>query len=305
MNPTNRIDLNLLSLFLTIYREGSLTRASQILHLTQPAVSHSLARLREQFDDPLFRRQGNRMVPTPLAQRLASAIHPGLSDIHAALNGFQEFTPEHQPRVFNLALRDVLEATFLPGLMQEMTHYPGIEIVSQRVPRREMEQQLASGRLDFAVDVLLPVSEQTAHEQLHEDHLVVVARPDHPLAQQGLTMDGYLKWPHILVSSRSEGQGIEDFALSAHGQRRRIALRCQHYFAACRTAAATDLLVTMPAAYAHIISQYLSVAILPAPEGMPNVDVHLYWHRQYEREPALIWFREKLHRMGYEGKANP
>jgi len=95
--PTNRLDLNLLNIFITIYRESSLTRASEILHLTQPAVSHSLARLRDQFDDPLFRRQGNKMVPTPLAQRLANSIHPGLGEIHAALNSFHDFTPEQQP----------------------------------------------------------------------------------------------------------------------------------------------------------------------------------------------------------------
>ncbi|WP_233128891.1 LysR family transcriptional regulator [Halovibrio salipaludis] len=301
MIPGNRLDLNLLTVFITIYREGSLTRASEILHLTQPAVSHSLARLREQFDDALFRRQGNRMVPTPLAQRLASSVHPALSEIHSALNAFHEFTPEQQPRVFNIALRDVLEATFLPPLMQEMTQYPGIEVVSQRVPRREMEQQLAAGKLDFAVDVLLPVSDQTAHERLHEDRLVVVARRGSAIARQGMTLERYLAAGHVLVSSRAEGQGLEDFALSARGHRRRIALRCQHYFAACRVAAETDLLVTMPEAYADIIGQYLDVALLEPPEGMPEVDVHLYWHRQHEREPALNWFRERLHALKTPG----
>jgi DNA-binding transcriptional LysR family regulator len=299
--PTNRLDLNLLNIFITIYRESSLTRASEILHLTQPAVSHSLARLRDQFDDPLFRRQGNKMVPTPLAQRLANSIHPGLSEIHAALNSFHDFTPEQQPRVFNIALRDVLEATFLPPLMQDMANYPGIEVVSQRVPRREMEQQLASGKLDFAVDVLLPVSDQTAHERLHEDQLVVVARKDHPVAGEQIAIADYLEQNHILVSSRSEGQGLEDFALSARGQRRKIMLRCQHYFAACRVASETDLLVTMPATYAGIISQYLDVSLMAAPESMPDVDVHLYWHRQYEREPALMWFRERLRQLQAPG----
>ena len=61
----NRLDLNLLHVFDTIYREGSLTRAARALHLTQPAVSHSLSRLRDHFDDPLFTRQGNQMVPIP------------------------------------------------------------------------------------------------------------------------------------------------------------------------------------------------------------------------------------------------
>lgn len=294
MFSPHRIDLNLLQVFVTIYREGSLTRASQVLHLTQPAVSHSLARLRDQYEDPLFLRQGNRMAPTPLARRLADAVLPGLSDIQTALNQFQAFEPQHQSKVFNLALRDVLETTFLPALMRDLVAYPAIEIVSQRIARRDMEQQLAAGKVDFAVDVLLPVSDQTAHEHLHEDRLVVMAARSHPLAARGMDLDAYLDARHVLVSSRAEGPGIEDFALSAQGARRKIAMRCQHYFAACRVAEQTQLLVTMPQAYAETIVRHLDLVLLPAPAELPLVDVHLYWHRQYEREPALQWFRERL-----------
>jgi len=296
MFSPHRIDLNLLQVFVTIYREGSLTRASHVLHLTQPAVSHSLSRLRHQFDDPLFLRQGNRMAPTPLARRLADSVLPGLSEIQTALNQFHAFEPQHQAKVFNLALRDVLETTFLPGLMRDLTSFPAIEIVSQRIARRDMEQQLSAGKVDFAVDVLLPVSDQTAHERLHEDRLVVIAGRDHPLAREGLTLASYLAARHVLVSSRSEGPGIEDFALSAQGEKRQIAMRCQHYFAACRVAEQTELLVTMPEAYANIVVDHLDVVMLPAPAELPVVDIHLYWHRQYEREPALQWFREHLRR---------
>lgn len=292
-----RLDLNLLHVFDTIFREGSLTRAAQSLHLTQPAVSHSLARLREHFDDPLFVRQGNQMVATPLARRFAETVRPGLNQIESAVNQFHAFEPGHQRKVFNLALRDVLESTFLPPLMHYLADYPGIEIASQRIARRDMEAQLAAGKLDFAVDVLLPVSDQTAHERLHEDRLVVVARKGHALEKAGIDLEAYLAQRHILVSSRTEGPGIEDFELSRLGVQRRLALRCQHYFAACRVAAESDLLVTMPQTYAAILQQHLPVTLLPVPADMPPIDVHLYWHRAYDREPALNWLREQLHRL--------
>ena len=157
----NRLDLNLLHVFDTIYREGSLTRAARALHLTQPAVSHSLSRLRDHFDDPLFTRQGNQMV------------------------------------------RDILESPFLPRLMARLDAYPELEIVSQRIARRDMETQLAAGKLDFAVDVLLPVSNQTSHELLRRDRLVVLAREGHPLATESLDMEGDLSAKHVLVSSRT------------------------------------------------------------------------------------------------------
>ncbi|MBJ7277012.1 LysR family transcriptional regulator [Marinobacter salarius] len=290
----NRLDLNLLHVFDTIYREGSLTRAARALHLTQPAVSHSLSRLREHFDDPLFSRQGNQMVPTPLARRFLESMRPGLTQIQSAVNQFHAFDPANQRKTYSLALRDILESTFLPKLMGRLESYPELEIISQRVPRRDMETQLAAGKLDFAVDVLLPVSNQTGHELLRHDRLVVLARKGHPLTGGGLTLDKYLEAKHVLVSSRSEGPGIEDFELSRFGVQRNIRLRCQHYYAACRVAEGTDLLLTMPENYARIIAERADIDILTTPVDLPGIDVHLYWHKAYEREPALIWFREQL-----------
>lgn len=290
----NRLDLNLLHVFDTIYREGSLTRAAKALYLTQPAVSHSLSRLREHFDDPLFTRQGNQMIPTPLARRFLESMRPGLTQIQGAVNQFHAFDPATQRKTYSLALRDILESTFLPQLMQRLDQYPELEIVSQRIPRRDMETQLAAGKLDFAVDVLLPVSNQTAHELLRRDRLVVLARSGHPLAEGELTMERYIAARHVLVSSRTEGPGIEDFELSRLGVQRQIRLRCQHYYAACRVVEGTDLLLTMPETYARIIAERSDLRILTPPADLPDLDVHLYWHKAYEREPALTWFREQL-----------
>ncbi len=294
----NRLDLNLLHVFDTIYREGSLTRAAKALHLTQPAVSHSLSRLRDHFDDPLFIRQGNQMIPTPLARRFLESMRPGLNQIQGAVNQFHAFDPASQRKTYSLGLRDILESTVLPQLMQRLDPYPELEVVSQRTARRDMETLLAAGKLDFAVDVLLPVSNQTAHERLRRDRLVVLARSNHPLTRQPLTMEGYLSARHVLVSSRSEGPGVEDFELSRLGVTRDIRLRCQHYFAACRVVETSDLLVTMPEAYAGIMAQRADVVIMDPPADLPALDVHLYWHQAYEKEPALVWFRDQLRDIG-------
>ncbi|KAA1171966.1 LysR family transcriptional regulator [Marinobacter salinexigens] len=290
----NRLDLNLLHVFDTIYREGSLTRAAKALHLTQPAVSHSLSRLRDHFDDPLFTRQGNQMVPTPLARRFLESMRPGLTQIQSAVNQFHAFDPANQRKTYALGLRDILESTFLPQLMKRLAPYPELEITSQRIARRDMETHLAAGKLDFAVDVLLPVSNQTSHELLRRDRLVVLARKGHPLMANGLTMENYLKAKHVLVSSRTEGPGIEDFELSRLGAHRNIRLRCQHYFAACRVVEETDLLLTMPETYARLIAERSDILLMAPPAELPSIDVHLYWHKAYEKEPALVWFRQQL-----------
>lgn len=291
---TNRLDLNLLHVFDTIYREGSLTRAARALHLTQPAISHSLARLRDHFEDPLFTRQGNQMVPTPLARRFLESMRPGLTQIQSAVNQFHAFDPASQRKTYSLGLRDVLESTFLPQLISRLAPYPDLEIRSQQVARRDMETQLAAGKLDFAIDVLLPVSDQTSHELLRQDRLVVLARKGHPLVQGELDLPGYLEARHILVSSRAEGPGIEDFELSRLGVQRSIRMRCQHYYAACRVVENSELLLTMPETYACILAQSTEIEVLAPPVDMPSIDVHLYWHKAYAQEPALLWFRDLL-----------
>jgi DNA-binding transcriptional LysR family regulator len=126
------------------------------------------------------------------------------------------------------------------------------------------------------------------------DQHVVVARRSHPAVRRGLTLATYLKQHHVLVSSRRSGPGLEDVELSRQGLSRRIRLRCQHYFAACRVVSQTDLVLTMPGSYARIANRQFGNRILPLPFAMPPLDAYLYWHANVDREPANRWLRERL-----------
>ena len=177
----SRIDLNLLVVLETIHAEGGITRAAEKLHLTQPAISHALARLRETFDDPLFVRQGNAMVPTPLARRLIGPVGDALRTLDATFGGLERFDPATSSKRFAIGLRAVMESTVLPSLVQAaLAQAPGVELSAVRVDRRRVESDLASGVLDVAIDVLLPVSESVRHARLSSDRMVVVARRGHP-----------------------------------------------------------------------------------------------------------------------------
>lgn len=292
----SRLDLNLLVVFATIYREGTLTRAATRLHLSQPALSHALGRLRQQFDDPLFTRQGNRMVATARAEQLVVPIRAALETLEQGLHGGQRFEPEKAEREFRLGLRDVLEATALPRLLQVLEDSaPGITLSSVLVERRETGAELANGRLDMAVDVLLPLETDIHRQPLSQDRLVVVARKDHPAIKRGkLDMQAYLDCGHILVSSRRRGPGLEDLELAREGVERRIVLRCQHYFAACRAVENSDLLLTMPEQYALLANAGSGNRLYATPFASPNLDVYLYWHKSRDDDPANRWLRETI-----------
>lgn len=296
----SRVDLNLFVVFDTIFTEGSLTQAAHKLSLSQPAVSHALGRLRELLGDPLFARQGKRMVPTPFARNLIGTVRQSLQMLESGLQGPAEFDPGQAQRVFHVGMRDVLEAIALPPLVARLQRAaPGVALNCVRIDRRDMEAELSSGGLDLAVDVALPMGSDIRHRPLMNDQLVVVARRGHPAWRRGQTMQSidmptYLAQSHVLVSSRRTGPGLEDFELNRMGLRRRIGLRCQHYFAACRVVRETDMILTMPEHYARIANESFGNELHAFPLVTPSLDVHLYWHAGGDRDPANVWLRDQL-----------
>ena len=291
----SKVDLNLFSVFEAIYTEGSVTRASQKLYLTQPAISHALNRLRTLFDDPLFVRQGHTMVSTPLARSIIEPVRLALRGLEVTLSDSGRFDPAIASKQFTLALRDVLESTVLPPLLSSITQQaPMIDLAAIQVERRELVSELAAGTVDAAIDVLLPLPNEIRRQKISQDTTVVMARKDHPLIQGKLDLETYLQAEHILASSRRKGPGLEDFELSRLGLQRRIRLRCQHYFAACRVTSQTDLLLTMPEAYARIANEQFGNQIFPLPLPMPSWDVYLYWHQNVENDAANRWLRDQV-----------
>jgi DNA-binding transcriptional LysR family regulator len=295
----SRTDLNLFVVLDAIYSQGSITRASQVLNLSQPALSHALARLRTMFDDPLFVRQGAAMVPTPFTRGIITQVRQGLQLFEASLQTDQSFHPAQTQRRFHLGLRDVFEATILPPLVQKISEQaPGITIASVRVDRREIETALSSGDLDMVLEVPIPLSNQIRQQRVSRDRLIVLSRKGHPQMpkkkNQVLDLDIYLQQAHVLVSSRRQGVGLEDFELNREGLRRQISLRCQHYFAACRVVSETDLLLTMPEQYANIANAQFMNRIDPFPLATQPIDAHLYWHSSADNDPANSWLREQL-----------
>ena len=235
------------------------------------------------------------MVPTPLARNLIEPVRRALRGLEVTLNELESFDPANTRRRFTLAVRDVFESTVLPSLLKTVSRKaPSVDIAAVQIERREFESELAAGTLDAALDVLLPLSEQIRHKRISHDRHVVVARKGHPAVKRGLTLATYLKQHHVLVSSRRSGPGLEDVELSRQGLSRRIRLRCQHYFAACRVVSQSNLILTMPGHYARIANRQFGNQVLPLPVDMPPLDAYLYWHANVDREPASKWLRDEI-----------
>jgi DNA-binding transcriptional LysR family regulator len=142
--------------------------------------------------------------------------------------------------------------------------------------------------------VLLPLPEEIRRERLGVEWMTVVARRRHPHVRARLDLDSYLAQEHILVSSRRRGLSAEDFELARHNLRRRVRLRCQNFFAACRTVSETDLLLTMPRRYASLLNAQFGNRLLPFPLEAPAYDTYVYWHANAAGDPANAWLRQQL-----------
>lgn len=290
-----RVDLNLYLVLDAIYREGSITRAAAILNLTQPAVSHALARLREVYGDQLFTRAGNRMVPTPLTRSIMQLVRDALAGLQHTLSAPASFDPATNRKQIVLGMRDIVETVLLPELVPLLEQRaPLTQITSARVARRDMETELSNGRLDLAFDVLLPVGPNIAHTKLMESRFVVVSCKRHPLLRGGLTLEKYLQQRHVVVSSRRSGPTVEDFELSRLGLHREIGMRCQNFFVAWKTISQSRMLLTVPESHARNNVFYQNLKIWPMPVELPPLAVHMYWHETMNDDPANCWLRERV-----------
>jgi DNA-binding transcriptional LysR family regulator len=287
----SKVDLNLFIVFEAIYTEGNLTRAGQIVGITQPAMSNALGRLRETFNDPLFARTAQGMVPTPMSQNIIGAVRNALSLLRVSVQDSRTFNPLLANKTYRISMTDLTEEIFLPSLFQRLRRQaPAVQIESMLAKRRDTTKDLAAGRLDFAVDAPLNTDAQVRHVKLLSDRYVCALRKGHPLAKNRLNLDEYMSLTHIHISSRRSGLGHVDLTLGKLGIQRKIALRSQHYLMATMVMEKTDMAMTVTERFARSHDLHY----LPVPVEVPCVETHLYWHENTDQDPANRWMREQI-----------
>lgn len=295
MKHAPRVDLNLYRVFDAIYTEGSLTRAGEVLHLTQPAVSNALARLRRAYDDPLFVRTASGMVPTPAAESIVAGIRNALQLLDESLNARLAFDPQGARRRFRLCAGDQTAAMLVPRLLYQIARVaPAVELEILPLRRESVVHELASGQLDFAFDAVALSDPQVLSMKVLEEEMVCAVREGHRAAGQALSLEDYLELSHVHASSRRQGPGLIDLALKRLGKQRRVVLRLPYHLGLPHVVAGTDLAASLPRslAVAHALQA------LPLPFAMPPVEIYAFWHKSASYDGGSLWFRELLSGLG-------
>ena len=287
----DRIDLNLFVIMDAIYRERSVTKVAQQLNLTQPAVSNALSRLRQTFDDPLFVRTPEGMMPTPVADSVIADVRKALGLLNRSVGINARFDPLRSDKKFRLAMNDLAQSLVLPRLQARVRELaPSVTLSSFYIDRQSAVEELKNGSLDLLLDAPEVNARDLGQQAVTQLPYVVAMRPQHPLANTDMTLEDYLANEHVHVSSRRTGRGQADIGLHALGVSRPIAMRVQHYRVAEEVVRANDLLWTVP----KILADRTNLIQQPLPFDVEPLRWNLFWSRSAADDPANLWLRELM-----------
>nr|CRH07309.1 Putative HTH transcriptional regulator, LysR [Candidatus Magnetococcus massalia] len=226
----NKFDLNLLVAFDTLMTERGVTRAGRALGITQAAMSNTLRRLRELFDDPLFVKTGARMEPTPRALELADPVSQALREIRKALDQ-ERFDPMQSARTYRIGMIDYASAMLLPQLVKHLrTVSPDVTIEVVDVGGEEEVLHLERGEVDLVLSRFQWVPPKVSLQRLFSMNYVAIFCPNHPLVGDGpLTLDAFLEARHIHYYPRGMDKTVVDEALEEMGKKRNIIVSPNQY----------------------------------------------------------------------------
>ncbi len=290
------IDMNLLIALDSLLAEGNVTAAARRHGVTQSAMSHSLARLRELFDDRLLVRVGARMKPTPRAQQLQPALRAALLQVEGVVAQRSSFDPATADTVFNVASTDYGAAFVSPLLFGDLQRQaPRVRIAVKPLVHRELVGQLASGDIHLAAGLPFEDLPGTQTQLLFEEQFACLVRAGHPLLDTPGDIEAFANAPHCRVSpfTRSHGSFVDE-ALALLGLQRRVQLELPFFLAAPQVIASSDLVLTVPSRLAEMFAVTHGLVMFEPPLELPSVAIRQVWHERYADEPSMRWLRETL-----------
>ncbi|MBS0446479.1 MAG: LysR family transcriptional regulator [Proteobacteria bacterium] len=285
------LDLNLLVVFDAIVKDRNVTQAARRVGLSQPAMSSALNRLRRIFNDPLFVRTAEGMMPTPYAQQLAPPIQracelvENLGDIDTA------FDPLSATNTFRFYMTDIGETIFLPKLLTAlMERAPLVKIQVLPIPEYGEQAAMAAGSVDLAVGFFPDLKSGFFQQRLYVDEFVCLIRADHPLAKGSMSVKQFAALRHAVVATAGTGhEAAISRAVAKH--RLEVALNIPHFMAVPSIIASTDYVVTVPSRLARALVSYPGVRAIEPPVKIPSFEIKQHWHERFHRDPANRWMR--------------
>ncbi|MCK9512605.1 MAG: LysR family transcriptional regulator [Pigmentiphaga sp.] len=293
MHLRSTLDLNLLFVLVALLETEQVSAAADRLNVTQSAVSQSLRRLREHFDDPLFVRTGNRLSPTPRAQALRTPIQRIAKDLHEHLLTSPTFNPATAERTFTLCLSDLSEFLSLSSFVEAFRRAaPRCRLRSLRAPVNDLIYLLETGQADLALGGMLPEMPPSLRQhRLLDYNYACIAGSANEAVDEALTREQYCQLPHVIVSRTG---GFDDYVerdLRKLGLARHAVISLSDNIVAAKLVSESDMIATIPLGVAKRFSTLFPIKVLKLPFRLPQTLSRLYWHERFHRDPSHQWLR--------------
>ncbi|WP_033289283.1 LysR family transcriptional regulator [Amycolatopsis jejuensis] len=285
------LDLNLLTSLDALLEEGSVAGAADRLHLTAPAMSRALSRIRRVTGDQILVRTGRTMTPTPHALAIRGKVHALVQQAHAVLAPDVDLDLTTLERTFTLRWHDAVTAGAGPAVLAAVRDQaPGVRLRFLAESEAD-DNDLRHGRVDLELGADEPALPDIQAETAAQDRLVVALRPHHPLARGPLTLKRYIAADHLTVSRRGRLRDPIDDALHERGTTRRVIAAVPTLAAALQFARRNDVLVAMPERMGAALVRETGLGTRALPLPVPPVPLILAWHRRYDTDRAHTWLR--------------
>lgn len=296
----HRQDLNLLVIFDAVAQSGSVTKASQVLALSQPAVSHALNRLRATVGEPLFVRSHGRLVSTPRAERMRAQVSSLLESARAVLRD-ESFDAATANTSLRVGVSDYTVLTCFPTVVMAARHAAPLVRIDLNMVDGQMLERLESGAVDCSFWGTTPPTGPFESAHLFRDRFVGIVCRRHPLAQKlksaaPISQHDYLAYPHAMVALSGTLPSPVDVALAQSGQVRSIKLSTPGFASVLSLLQGSDLIASIPAKLASL-QRPQDFSTFELPLAVPPLAYSLVWHRRKAADPANAWFRSLLQRL--------
>jgi DNA-binding transcriptional LysR family regulator len=284
------LDLNLLTALDALLEEGSVAGAAERLHVTPPAMSRTLGRIRRATGDQILVRTGRSMTATPHAVALHARVHELVHQAQVLLSPDRSVDLATLERTFTLRWHDALTVAYAPALLTAVrAQAPGVRL--RFLPEASSDtHELRRGEVDLEAGAGVPQLPEVRHELVGEGRLVVAVRADHPLTTGELTTERYAAAEHVTVSRRGRLVDPIDDVLAEAGLRREVVAASPTVAAALQLVRLSDLVVTLPDV-TNLVD--FGLVALPLPLAVPAIPIRLAWHQRYDGDPGHAWLRDQ------------
>jgi DNA-binding transcriptional LysR family regulator len=291
---TRRLDLNLLVALDALLTERNVTRAASRLHVSQPALSAQLARLRVMFDDQLLLPAQRGMVPTARALELQEPLRRALDEVRRVAVTGGGFDAADASLTFTVAASDYVQvAVLLDFTLRLRKEAPGIRIAIRTLDGAAVGGQMERAEVDLALMTAETAPQNLRRRVLFEENYKTIVRHNHPRIRRTLTLKALVREEHVIVSPRGGNFSTAiDVALSAVGVTRRVALSAASFLFVPEIIARSDLIAFVPSRLVQNRGDRL--AIFESPIKVPGFAISLLWHDRTHDHPAHAWLRSKI-----------